>query len=237
MHQHLTPRPLHKSTIIFVHHFGGNSKTTRRHQKFVSDLGFNSVSFDLSFQKLTQIRKIPFTTKNKIGFLEVWSEEVEKVLTQVPGKKIVYSLSMPSAAAVAAISARHAQDIEAWICDGGPFVETLQSMWNYLTIESKIKSTLLKIPLTAMFYTLFKGPQYAQTILSSIKNLPAHFPVLSIRYWQDQLVTVSAIEKCFEGSDQIDLEVLSLPEGAHLQGIQFDEYKRRVAEFLDRSSS
>jgi hypothetical protein len=76
--------------------------------------------------------------------------------------------------------------------------------------------------------------QHEKEITQHLKALPKHFPILSIRGWQDQLVPPSAIEKAFAGHDQIDLEILNLPQGDHMDGLKnFPEaYKPRVEEFL-----
>jgi len=114
------------ATIVFVHHVGGSKATVRRHQEFVGELGFDSVSFNLSFHTLATSQRLPFTNDFRFGVLEVWTEELHQVLTALPGKKVIYSFSMPSAAAAAAIAQRNATDILGWITDGGPFVQLMK---------------------------------------------------------------------------------------------------------------
>ena len=225
-------------TVVFVHHVGGSKATVRRHQEFLAELGFDSVSFGLSFHTLATIQGFPVTNDFKLGVLEVWTEELHQVLTAIPGKKIVFSFSMPSAAAAVAIAERNALDVAGWVCEGGPFVQLFKCCWNFFGIHKKIKNPLLRGVFATTLYASLKGEKMAQRIQHSIHALPTRFPVLSIRAWQDQLVPMSAIEGAFVDGDQLDLQVLSLTDGDHLQGLSAapDEYKPRLTQFLTKVS-
>lgn len=221
-------------TIVFVHHVGGSKATVKRHQQFVGELGFDSVSFNLSFHTVATSQRLPITNDFRFGVLEVWTEELHQVLTALPGKKIVYSFSMPSAAAAAAIAQRNATDVIGWITEGGPFVQLLKCSWNFFAFHKEIGNPLIKSALAVGLYAALKGEKMAQTIRNSIHALPAQFPVLSIRCWQDRLVPMDAIDGAFIDGDQLDLQIFSLPDGDHLQGLSSapEDYKPRVAQFL-----
>jgi hypothetical protein len=71
-------------------------------------------------------------------------------------------------------------------------------------------------------------------VRSALDRLPRGFPVLSIRYWQDKLVPISAIDAVFDKHAQLHLETLSLPEAPHCGGLLYETkaYQTRVEKFL-----
>src|SRR5262249_27531667 len=115
----------------------------------------------------------------------------------------------------------------------GPFYDLIQCNWNYFTHEYPIKNIFVKLALNAFARGTW-AIEHEKSLANDLSKLPKDFPILSIRGWQDPLVPVSAIEKAFRGHDQLDLEILNLPEGQHLDGLKnFPQlYKPRVEEFL-----
>jgi hypothetical protein len=221
--------------IVFVHQYGGRKESVRAHQKFVGELGFDSVAFDLSLRDLRAIlHRLPLTHHFKLGIVPLWTEEIHQVLSALPGPKILYSFSFPSVAALAVIKDRGAKDVIAWVCDGGPFLQPWRVFWNYLAVMSKITNPVLRASLSTLAYVLFQGQNVANDVHSNFKLVARNFPILSIRYWQDQMVPMPAVDEAFMGSEQTALEVLSLPEGDHIQGLleSPQEYKPRVSQFL-----
>jgi pimeloyl-ACP methyl ester carboxylesterase len=222
-------------TVVFVHHFGGSRRTVLRHARMMNDLGFDVLRFDLLFNKTRPLEELPITGDFRFGVRHIWANQIEAVLNTLPGKKIIYSFSMPSASVLEAMGRRSAQDVTAWICDGGPFLELLRCTWNLYQHQYKVESRILRAAFTALSASLW-GFSFAEQMTKHFANLPPSFPVLSIRSWKDPLVPVSAIEAFFALPNRVDLEVISLPEGRHLDGLKRfpEEYIPRVEKFVKR---
>jgi pimeloyl-ACP methyl ester carboxylesterase len=235
----LIPAPTQKfrETVVFVHHFGGTKKLLKRHVQFVNALGFDAVTFELSPNEIRLRTLAPINSELKLGARHVWAGQIETVLNNVKGQKIIYSFSMPSAAALEAITNRSAKDISCWVCDGGPFANVFRCTVNALALQKKFKPSVLRAGVSAAA-TMFFGPNIERDFAHWWSNLPKGFPVLSIRGEKDPLVPLSAIDEAFSESLQIGLEVLSLKDGAHLDGLKnFPElYKPVVEGFLKRSA-
>lgn len=219
--------------MIFVHHFGGDRKTPTPHIRLVNELGFHAVSFSMSFNESPLVNGLVFNSEMQLGLITRWQEEIETIFNAVPYKKIAYTFSSPSASAASVLARRGARDVNAWICDGGPFLDTFTNTLRYVE-QVKIKNKLLQWGLSALGTLIYFGLDYKENLYKSLEKLPQDFPVLSIRGWQDPLVPYSAIEKAFSPHKHLDLEVLALTEGTHLDGLKKypDEYRKRVEVFL-----
>jgi pimeloyl-ACP methyl ester carboxylesterase len=224
-----------KETIVFVHHLGGSKKLLRRHLDFVNELGFDAVRFMLNPNGHPGKTVLPITGELKFGARHVWAGQIEEILNRIPGKKILYTFSMPSMGAFEAIANRNAKDITGWICDGGPFAQILRCSWNHLTHEQKVENKIWKGAAAGLSYLYF-GLGLERQMPAWSRALPKNFPILSIRGEKDPLVPVSAIDEVFEEAVQIDMTKLSLPEGGHLDGLKSfpDTYKPAVEKFLTR---
>ncbi len=227
-----------EDTVVFVHHFGGSRRTVLRHLRLVNDLGFDGVRFDLIFNKTRPQDQLPITGDFRFGVRHVWSGQIESILNAIPGRKILYSFSLPSSCALQAIAKRRALDISGLICDGGPFLNLSRCIWNLYEQEYKVKSRVLRAGFTGASMLLW-GSGFKEQMRRTLQGIPRDFPVLSIRGWQDTLVPVSAIEDFFSMQDHLDLEVLALPEARHLKGLRDfpGEYVPRVESFLKRVGS
>ncbi len=228
-----------EETIVFVHHYGGSRKTPKRHMSFVNELGYNAVSFDMSHHhNETSLTNLPLTKKLKFGWRHVWANEIQSVLNDIPGNKILYSFSSPSSSAFAAICDRSAYDISAWVCDGGPFFDAPISFLKYVLAESSELSWYLKPAKYAMAVGLWGTVNYEKEMKELGSLIPRNFPVLSVRGWNDPLVSPRSIDAFFEAQSNLNLEVLSLPEGRHLDGMRKypTEYKPRLTRFLKNYS-
>ncbi len=223
-----------RETVVFVHHFGGSQRTVLRHIKLVNTLGFDAVRFNLRFNELKLGQALPISSNLRFGASYVWADQVEAILNALPGRKIIFSFSMPSLGALGAISHRKASDIAGWVCDGGPFLQLLRCTWNLLTYEYNIDNPFKRALYSTLAYFLFGGVEIA--VPGWLRNLPAKFPVLSIRGEKDPLVPISAIEDVFAFGEHLDLQRLSLPEGHHLDGLKKfpDIYEPTVRAFLTR---
>ena len=231
-HGELTPAQAKRfeETIIFVPFFGAKKSQLKRHTEFVAQLGFDSVVFDLR----SKIEPNLFSAQSGFGFKHIWADQIEKILNEVPGRKIVFSFSNPSASAIEAISRRHASDIAGLICDGGPAANLLVSMVNYYKFESPITLFPLRWA-AAVGGSLVWHPRFTQAMFDDLKKLPERFQVLSIRGWKDPLIPPDQIDAVFEPHHHLDWSKLSLIKGAHLNGLKDfrSEYAPGVSHFLE----
>lgn len=229
-----SPDKKYRETIILVHHYGGNIRALKRHQEFYNDLGFDCVGFNLSFQNIHNLNKWPLTADFKFGPRAVWVEEIERILNAVSGPKIVVSFSFPSIAAAQAIARRWASDVKAWICEGGPFIQVWRCYWNYLKHERNVQNPMLLSTITSLFYQLLSGAKVEEDLQAALQKMPAGFPILNIRGWQDPLVPLSAIEGAFQETYKTNFQTLSLPHSGHIDGLKTDtdEYTMKVSTFL-----
>jgi hypothetical protein len=220
-------------TIIFVPFYFGKKAQLKRHAEFVNELGFDCVIFNLSSNLPLTIPKFLPNIKNGWGIKHLWTQEIIKILDAIPGNKIFYAFSNPSSSALEATEIRKAKDIKAIICDGGPFYDLLQCNWNFFSKEFKVPTIFGKIAANAFARSIW-SVHHEKELKQSLDSLPAKFPLMSIRGWQDHLVPPTAIEKAFNGHTQIDLEILNLPQGGHMDGLKkFPTiYKPRVTDFL-----
>jgi hypothetical protein len=225
-------------TVVFVHHFGGSTRSLRRHGSLVNDLGFDAVVFNLMFSHLNPNRHLPITAYLKFGARHVWTEQIEAILNAVPGKKILYSFSMPSNSALAAIAHRGAEDVVAWVADGGPFLQLPLCVWNLYAHQYQIKSRVLRGGLTAASL-VFYGAGFESEVPALLRSLPIGFPILSIRGLADPLVPSEAIDDVLLHRTDLGLQSLTFAEGVHLDGLKnfTAEYSEKVRYFLESAAT
>jgi pimeloyl-ACP methyl ester carboxylesterase len=241
-----SPNKRHSETVIFVPHFGGTKRSVWRHVSLMNELGYDVVRFNLVFNEPKAFMQLPIVWRSfgrgchgrccpliQFGARHAWANQITQLLNSIPGPKIVYSFSMPSSGALAAIAHREAKDIKAFICDGGPFLQLALCTWNLFTFEYEIKSCILRAIACAIAFLMF-GPGLARELRALFKHLPANFPVLSIRGLADPLVDPSAITKVFAKQNRLKLTVVNLPQGRHLDGLKnfTTEYRQQVTHFL-----
>lgn len=219
-------------TILFVHHFGGSPKNMHRHVALVNELGFDAVTFQLLINDFIP-KQVPITGELRVGARHIWAEQVENMLNHIPGRKIVYSFSMPSLGALRAIGRRRANDVTAWVCDGGPFLDLIKCVWNLLEHEVKVENKIVRSLASVYGYAMF-GMGAERQVEKAAAALPRMFPVLSIRGEKDPLVPVSAIEEVFKHAPQIELVRAHLENGKHLDGLKNfpQEYRSFIEPFL-----
>jgi pimeloyl-ACP methyl ester carboxylesterase len=229
------PERRFQETIVFVHHFGGDRRTTLRHRKFVNKLGFDAVSFTLNFNHFNPAKGLPISGDLAFGARHLWTEQIEAILNALPGRKMIYSFSMPSNSAFEAIARRHAEDVTAVVCDGGPFLQLLKCTWNLYQHEFAVRSRVLRAVFTGLGL-LMVGPGTEFELGEELSSLPAGLPVLSIRGTEDPLVPIEAIEEFLAYAPQVSLKTLTLDGGHHLDGLKkFPEiYTSVVEDFLVR---
>lgn len=223
----------HDETVVFVHHFGGSKRSVLRHVRLVNDLGYDAVRFNLMFNSIHPGKRLPITGDFNFGYRHIWAEQIEGVLNAIPGKKILFTFSMPSNSALQALARRHAEDVSAWICDGGPFLQLPVCVWNLFNHVYEIKNPFKRGAYTGGALLLY-GLGFPEEVAALIASLPARFPVLSIRGHRDPLVPSTAIDDVFRQRADLALEVLDLKTGHHLDGLKnhHDAYVDRVSRFL-----
>jgi len=242
-----------REVIVFVHNYGGDRRSFGRHMDWVNELGFDVVTFDLPLSYLRDIKaRLPVSKSWDVGLRHVWADKIEEVLGKIPERKIIYSFSFPAVAALVAISRRHAVDVTAWICEGGPFLDVARGVQNVfvnnegvLPIPPALTISLRRWPLLQKYFTrtaqfLLGASKMENDVSSYFKMLPLGFPVLSISSEADRLVTPDMVDQFFiSGFRQVDLQRLVLQKSDHLLGLKDEPeiYKHTVGSFLLQKGS
>ncbi|MEZ0390668.1 MAG: hypothetical protein ACAH59_00530 [Pseudobdellovibrionaceae bacterium] len=221
-----------KETILLVPFFGAEKKNLQRHVEFLNELGFDCVLFNLK-DEWKSLASTFLSSEALFGLKHVWADQIEALLNEIPGQKIIFSFSNPTASALEAIARRRATDIQGLICDGGPSAQLWHSMVNYFTHEISLPFYPVKA-FAAAATTLLWHPKFNDVIHEDLKKFPSGFRILSIRGWKDPLITPKMIDLVFDPHSQLDWQKLSLPEGKHLNGLKDfpDQYKPSVERFL-----
>jgi pimeloyl-ACP methyl ester carboxylesterase len=226
-------------TVVFVHHFGGSTLSSKRHQEYFNDIGYDCVAFDMPYHDL---ERTPLNRKTVEDFFRgirhAWADKVEQVLRSIDGPIILYSFSMIGGAALEAMARTRGKNVHAWIGEGGPFMQVNSCYWNYMNRFHPKAWTPVKIAAVGASFLAMGIYDYQSDVKGYFKLIPKDLPILSIRAWQDQLVPIAAIDEFFEQGHSLNLEILSLPEADHLQGLKEypNDYKPRVEKFLARVS-
>lgn len=234
---HLSSEKKYKETVLLVPFFGAKKKNLQRHIEFLNELGYDCVVFDLR-DEWHQVATNVLSSRNAFGLKHVWADQVEGLLNEIAGPKIVFSFSNPSASAIEAIARRRAIDIKGLICDGGPSAQLWHSMINFFTHETPLPTFPVKAFAAGLTAFLWH-PRFLKVIHDDLVKFPQNFRVLSIRGWKDPLITPKMIDQIFEPHKQLDWQKLGLPEAAHLNGLKDfpEEYKPPVEKFLREIST
>lgn len=228
--------------VIFVHHYGGNMHTTKRHSRLVNKLGYDSFRFNLPYNPLltkTPAYKVALflTMQLSFGLEKLWGQAILKVIQHFKHRKIVvYSLSSPSFGVIHALYKLNTEPrILAWICDGGPFFNLWKSFDNYFSVIDRVPNKVLRAAISTSSYWLWRGPFLKPIVKNKLKQFRQNFPILSIRAHQDLLVPPESIAAVFEGHKNLNLQVLDLNESGHLDGIKLQSklYRESVEIFLN----
>lgn len=222
-----------KETVVLVPFFGGTKAKMRRHVDFVNKLGYDAVAFTLKTVEFNSPKFTVFSSNQLVGIKHIWADQVESTLNAIPGDKILYAFSNPSASAIEAVVRRHATDVKGLVCDSGPSGHLLSSMYSYFTHYDPIKWIPMRACAAAAM-TLGWSPQFHSIVHGDLEQLPQGFKILSIRGWKDNIIPAHDIDKVFDPHPNIDWQRLSLPQAGHLNGLKdfAEEYEASVAEFL-----
>ena len=224
----------HDELIFFVPFYGGVKKQLLRHIHFVNQLGYDAFAFELegNHKDWTKLRP-PISSQGHFGIKHLYADQIERLLNDIPGKKIIFSFSNPGGSAFEAMARRQCSDTVAMICDSGPTDKFLPSVVKLLEHELKVKALALRLAITLPF-ALFWSPYFHKDLHTDLATFPEGFPLLSIRGWKDQLIPPAHIDSVFEPHTNLDWQKLSLPEAEHLKGLRDfkDDYQPVVEKFL-----
>jgi hypothetical protein len=218
--------------IFFVHFFEGNKKLLKRHIELVNSLGFDAFAFNLDDD--FSLTRPPITSEGRLGYKHVFADQIERLLNDLPGDKIVYSFSNPTGAAIEAMARRGCSDIKGMIADSGPSGQFLKSVYN-LYAQDKMQNQPLVFKLLATpILSLIWSPRLHGDLAEELAQFPKDFPILSIRGWKDPLISPDQIDQVFNPQTHLDWRKLALPEAGHLNGLRDFEsdYVPAVRSFL-----
>ena len=234
---HLAPDKRFQEIIVLVPFFGAKEKSLARHVHYLNELGYDCLTFSLK-DRWKDLPKNLISRRLQFGLKHAWSDQIEDILNELSGRKIVFSFSNPCASAIEAIARRSALDISGLICDSGPSGKLWHSMVNFYTHQQPLKTFPLRASMAALTAFLWH-PRYFEVIHEDLNKFPKGFRILSIRGWKDKLITAAMIDAIFEPHENIDWQKLSLPKAEHLNGLKDfpDEYKPTVSQFLKEISN
>ena len=240
---HLAPQRKFREVIVFSHHFAGRQHNLHRHIRFVTELGFNAVSFDFSWHGRKAPKSffwLPDLKRGRMGLMHQWSVEVENILNSLaePRSVILYSFSGPAASVIEAVARRVQRgedDVKALIFDSGPFIDPWIANDNLLRLHYGIKNEIARKSILASMVVLW-GANHKKAISADLEILDKEMPILSIRALEDKLVPCELIAGVFRGHGFRRLQVVELPGCDHLLGLKdFPEvYKPAVQSFLEK---
>ena len=189
---------------------------------WVNSLGFDAITVDLPFFRLKNFRhRIPLSQNWKFGIRHICADKIESVLGSLPENKFLFSFSEASVAALMAIARRHAIDIKAWICEGGPSEDLTLSMNR----------------LHAWIWGIW---HYQYDSDCDLHSLPMGFPVVSVRSEQDPIIPSENIDNFFANSfNHIDLQRVTLHRDGHISALNGESelYKQIIGGVLTSRGS
>lgn len=224
-----------QETIFFVHFFLGEKRNLLRHIRMVNELGFDAFVFQLQGTPSDFFKvRLPITAKRAFGLKHAFADQIETLLNLVPGKKIIFSFSNPSASAIEAMARRHCSDIKALICDSGPTARFIPSAAALYKQELKSHPFPFRMALTPVL-SIGWSPYFHKDMAKDLATFPQGFKILSIRGWKDPLIPPDHIDEVFEPHPNLNWTRLSLPEAGHLTGLRDfrSDYLPGVSRFLE----
>lgn len=229
---HPAPEKRFQETILFIPFYGGKKPQIRRHVELANELGFDAVDVEMDTSMLNFPNRV-FSSQRGLGYKHVWADQVERLLNEIPGRKIIFSFSNPSSGAIEALARRKAVDVAALICDGGPTARYWDSLVKYYTSETPLPIAPARWAAATLLTPLW-SLNARGTLAEDLAQFPAGFPVLSIRGWKDHLIPPKHIDEVFEPHLNLNWRKLSLPEAGHLNGLRDfpEDYIPPVRDFL-----
>ncbi len=215
--------------VVMVHFYGGQQRILSRHIQILNDLGYDVFAYNMpSFAG----SKLSLFYKGRFGLKHLFSHMLSYFLDQLPGKKIIFSFSNPSAAAIEVIYDRtkeNRNDVVGLICDSGPSQAFIRSAWN-LAFSLRGQNSLLA--LFAVAWSLFLH----QEIRYQLRRFPLQFPILSIRGQLDPIIPPWHIEKIFKKMESyIFVTAIIFEQAGHLDACKKEPevYKAVLKKWLE----
>ena len=214
--------------IFFVHFYKGNKRVLMRHIKLVNELGYDAYAFNIK-DDLDEHYFLPYShLSDKFGMKHAIADQIEEHLALLPEykSKIVFAFSNIAGSAIEALARRQSKDVIALVCDSGPGASFFYSGVKLFTQNWKLST----LPFLLSWSTGFH-----KDIPEDLKQLPEHFPVLSIRGWKDKLISPAHIDKIFDQCKNLNWRKLALPEAGHVNGLRDypAEYRAGLENFLE----
>lgn len=193
------------------------------------------MGFDLEFAEIKDRKRLWRWVLSPTPVYKIWRDCVASVLEAIPQKKIVYGFSCPAMAALLASAPR--SDIQAVICDGGPFDDMWDCTDRLFDQFQNIPTTPLRHITTSLGVWRY-GKESLKELSDALDKWSPNRPILSIRGGKDPLVFPENIEKIFAPHEHLPLTRFLLPEGQHLDGLKNfpTEYKDQLSTFLQQLS-
>lgn len=217
--------------VFFVHFYQGDKRRLLRHIRFVNTLGFDAFAFNLN-ETPAHLWNYKFTSQMKFGLKHMYAEQITELLNNLPGKKIIFSFSNPSASAIEAIAYRNHFDVIGLICDSGPSAKFKNSSWNLFRFDKKFGIT--KTLFASQMLSYLWSPLLHKDIHLDLAKFPENFPVLSLQPENDLLIPPDHIEAAFGPHTQLKYKKFIIKNCGHLLGLRDcpEEYKPIVKDFL-----
>lgn len=231
----------HETVVVFVHHFGGNHKTTRRHVMMMNDFGYDCVTFSLScnFDKFSIENYLKVSGKGLIskgGIVQRWSDEINFIVNSIEQPILFYSFSSPSLA-VPYVILNHKDKVKGWICDGGPFFSLHKGFSRYYKRIHNIHNPIALKGFQIIANFVWRNFILEKKILNQLKNLKPQMPILNIRGMKDLLVFPEDIDQVFNPvKEHLNISIVELEKAGHLDGLaRFpNEYKNSIQKFTQQ---
>jgi pimeloyl-ACP methyl ester carboxylesterase len=232
LYYHFSLQKTHSETIVFVHNMFGSHKSSSRHYRYLNEIGYDCVSFDLILGAKT-LKNFDFKFLKYIskGVFYLWQMQIEAVLDLIEGDKIIFSFSGPCISALNAATKR--TDVRKIICDGGPFGHIYSNTKNLFAKLFNISSQPLNSSISLLSSCLW-GFNPIKQLHQSLDNYSDQLPILSIRGLLDEIVPIDTIDEIFKQHTHLNLTIVELPLAGHLNGLKdFPQiYKPTLLQFL-----
>lgn len=225
----------HKPVVIFVHHYGGNNQTTKRHVRFVNALGFDAISFTATYNDMKPGHfAYPRSRFGRWGLRHCWAEEILDVVGAIDRSFILYSFSSLSNSAIEAVVLGEKKPL-AWICDGGPFLMDWERLKSYGKVVVGVRNPVALAIGTVFSYLIWDSYHLQNDLKNWLDVFPENLPVLSFQGEIDPLVPPKFTQAVFNLSARVQPKVCLIPGGLHLDGLKNhrEVYAPVLREFLE----
>lgn len=219
------PEKKYKERVLMVHFFGGNQKLLKRHISLLNEIGFDVYAFDLTYRKNTVYTKIPKIRNRGFEVQKIWNNEVQDVLSYVPGPVIFFSFSGPAACSIHAAVNDNKNKVVGFVSDSGPFTHLLRCNYNLAKVQFGLKKNWQRFLATALLSPLWNW-NHTEDLLADLSKVPVNTPYLSIQPVKDDVVPVEVMADVFKRSKHsLKLSVAKFEDSGHLNALKLQPEK------------